>query len=401
MATNMPTDSFTLEPQLLSIMGLLVKAAVVEIKKVFSENSASLRLQLNQSLKANENLRMKMKTMRSEICYLRLQSRSNRPGSLAAAFRANVSKIRSKTPPAHAFPRSAFPIVLKPPIIQESPSVPLHLAAETYSPYSKERPVGESPGIILIKEEEDIGLKSEPSESCDAFTNPPERMETVKSEPAECSSQTASNGELKIVNVHGRAHGPLKDEMQTLFATTDQKLFNSQDVNHDGFSSVLPSGDDKASLRSDQLDGIPSSQSNTSSHTVQYPRELNPSLPSHPVDTDSNSCGLYFSNCEEPAAHRASHAGEPHISCSMCGKSFASKATRAIHMRIHTGVKPYVCSICGKRFTQNGGLKIHLRTHSGEKPYTCVFCMASFNNPSNLRRHMITHSADGPSLQIN
>ncbi|XP_077589537.1 uncharacterized protein LOC144207770 [Stigmatopora nigra] len=379
----MPTDSFNLEAQLLSIMGLLVKATVVEIKKVFSENSAFLQLQLSQSLKANENLRMKMKTMRREIISLRLQSRSNRPAS-----RANVSKIRSKTPPAHVFPHSAFPIVLKTPIIQEYPSVPLHLAAETSYPYSKECAVGESPGI-LIKEEEDIELKS-----CDAFTNPLQLMETVKSEPAECSSQTAINGELKIINVHGRAHGPFKDEMESPFATTDQKLFNSQDVNRHSFSSVLPGGGgDKA-----QLDGIPSSQSNTFSHVVQYPRDLDPSLPSHPVDMDSNSCGVDFSNREEPTAPLASHAEKPHISCSMCGKTFASNGTRAIHMRIHNGVKPYRCSICGKCFTQSGNLNLHLRTHSKERPYNCAFCTASYKNPSNLRRHVITHCADVPSL---
>ncbi|XP_057706512.1 zinc finger protein 813-like [Corythoichthys intestinalis] len=402
MSTNMPTDNLNLESQLLSIMDVLVKAAVLEINQLFSESSASLRLHLSQSLRDNENLRMRMKTMRSEIFSLRLQTRSNRPASRFSAFRANVNKTRSKTP-----------VVLKPPATQETASAPVHVAAEASPPHSKERAVEDIPDIILIKDEEDTGLESEPTESHDAFINPSAQRESVaavapNSEPAGCSSQIASNEELKIVSVHGRAHGPLQDEIETLFAAADQQGINSQEVFHDGFLNILPGGSDRAALRNNQLDGIHSSQTNSlrtvdsngrhPGHMVQYPQQINPVLPSHTVNKsmDCNFCGVYFPNREELMAHRATHTAEPLISCSMCGKSFASRTTLGIHMRIHTGEKPYACSLCGKRFTQNGSLKIHLRTHSGEKPYSCSQCKASFNNPSNLRRHMITHNANGP-----
>lgn len=94
MSTNMPPGSLNLESQLLSIMDVLVKAAVAEISQLFSESSASLRLHLTQSLKENEGLRMRMKVMRSELFSLRLQTRTNRPASRFSPVRANLPKAR-------------------------------------------------------------------------------------------------------------------------------------------------------------------------------------------------------------------------------------------------------------------------------------------------------------------
>lgn len=92
----MPPGSLNLESQLLSIMDVLVKAAVAEISQLFSESSASLRLHLTQSLKENENLRTRMKVMRSELFSLRLQTRTNRPASRFSPIRGNITKPRAK-----------------------------------------------------------------------------------------------------------------------------------------------------------------------------------------------------------------------------------------------------------------------------------------------------------------
>ncbi|XP_054647117.1 gastrula zinc finger protein XlCGF53.1-like [Dunckerocampus dactyliophorus] len=397
----MPTDTLNLESQLLSIMDVLVKAAVLEISQLFSESSSSLRLHLSQSLRDNENLRMRMKVMRSELFSLRLQTRANRPASRFSGFRANTPKARSKTT-----------VVLKPPAAQETPSASVHLQAETSSPDTKECAIEESPDIILIKDEDDTG-GCEPSQSQDDCT------QTQNMEPGGSSCQTGSNEELRIVSVHGRGQGPLQDEIDALFAATDQQVFSTQDltVTHDSFLSVPPGAGDRGTmrgmqddsvgaLRSSQLERLPSSQvailktaANTGhpSHGSHFPPKPSPASQSHAVSKsqDCNFCGKLFPSREDMIMHRASHTGESPVSCAMCGKSFANKTTLGIHMRIHTGEKPYACSLCGKRFTQNGSLKIHLRTHSGEKPYSCSQCTASFNNPSNLRRHMITHNTNG------
>ncbi|KAJ3587311.1 hypothetical protein NHX12_010909 [Muraenolepis orangiensis] len=94
-----PCDS-TLEEQLSSIMDVLAKAAVSEIGQLFSEGSATLRLQISQSLKENESLRTRMKVMRSELFSLRLQTRANTASRAASRFalaRANISKPRTKS----------------------------------------------------------------------------------------------------------------------------------------------------------------------------------------------------------------------------------------------------------------------------------------------------------------
>ncbi|CAL8371709.1 unnamed protein product [Boreogadus saida] len=79
-------------------MDILAKAAVSEISQLFSEGSATLRLQITRSLKENQALRMRMKVMRSELFSLRLQTRSNAScaASLFALARADICKPETK-----------------------------------------------------------------------------------------------------------------------------------------------------------------------------------------------------------------------------------------------------------------------------------------------------------------
>lgn len=97
MSEDVPPERQELESQLMSIMDVLVRAAVTEISQLLSESSASLRLQLSQSLKDNEALRSRMKTMRSELFSLRLQTRTSRPASRFSPIRGHVQKARVKT----------------------------------------------------------------------------------------------------------------------------------------------------------------------------------------------------------------------------------------------------------------------------------------------------------------
>lgn len=97
MSGDVPPERLELESQLMSIMDVLVRAAVTEISQLVSESSASVRLQLSQSLKDNEALRSRMKTMRSELFSLRLQTRTSRPSSRFSPIRGHVPKGRVKT----------------------------------------------------------------------------------------------------------------------------------------------------------------------------------------------------------------------------------------------------------------------------------------------------------------
>ncbi|XP_033949041.1 zinc finger protein 287-like [Pseudochaenichthys georgianus] len=411
MSASMPPGSMNLESQLLSIMDVLVKAAVSEISQLFSENSSSLRLHLSQSLRENEALRMRMKVTRSELFSLRLQTRTNRPVS-------RFSPIRGYTPK----PRAKSHVVTKPPMPQkmeavvESSTIALQSENEPSFPAPQVECTVETPDVILIKDEEDVG-------GCvrvggqDNFGNHSTQGGVSTVTPKLDSCLTDDNEDLRIVSVHGRGEGPLQEESDTLFTASELQALSSlsphHNVHHDSLLNFTTGASDRVPMRGMQENGnlqlastalnpaletqiigadvLVSQPSHVSQFTQQpniYPHGINKSL-------DCTFCGERFLRREDLILHRASHTGEPPVLCTFCGKSFFSKTTLSIHMRIHTGEKPYACNQCGKRFTQNGSLKIHLRTHSGEKPYTCNQCTASFNNPSNLRRHMITHISNG------
>lgn len=425
MSGDMPAGSLSLESQLLSIMDVLVKAAVGEITQLFTESSTSLRLHLSQSLKENEALRMRMKVMKSELFSLRLQTRTNRPASRFSLARGSAPRARAKCQ-----------VVIKSPEVQkavvEASSLTLQ-SENNISPVltqvqcSKE----ETPDVILIKDEDDIG-GCEPDDGPDGFGNHGMQAglstETQNLEPSASSCLADEGEELRIVSVHGRGDSLLK-EVDTLFSASELEAFTSMSDHSlppDALLNFATGANDAAPMSAMQDDGVASARNSRleRTHAAQMSSSvLNPGLKStlggaegqaghhghvgqfgqqqnvfpHAVNKslDCSFCNERFLTREDLIVHRASHTGESPIPCPMCGKSFVNKTTLGIHMRIHTGEKPYACPQCGKRFTQNGSLKIHMRTHSGEKPYICNQCPASFNNPSNLRRHMITHSSNG------
>ncbi|XP_069387905.1 uncharacterized protein [Paralichthys olivaceus] len=420
MCTNMRPDSLNLESQLLSIMDVLVKAAVAEISQLFSESAASLRLHLTQSLKENEALRMRMKVTRSELFSLRLQTRSNRPASRFSSIRGNAPK-----------PRSRSHVIIKPLMLQkavgEAASVSLQSDNKISSGTQVQCADVESPDVILIKDEDDVGGCG-PAVGRDDFRGhrPQEGVttETQKLDSPGSSCLTSDSEELRIVSVHSGGEVPLQGESDTLFTASELQAFSSlspdHSITHDGLLNFTTGANDGVSMRLMQdksvglLDRNHSTQMASTalssaiktivgadgqvghpSHISQFSQQHNIFPHSVSKSLDCSFCGERFLSREDLIVHRASHTGESPVVCSLCGKSFVNKTTLGIHMRIHTGEKPYACPQCGKRFTQNGSLKIHLRTHSGEKPYTCNQCTASFNNPSNLRRHMITHNTNG------
>ncbi|CAL8355029.1 unnamed protein product [Merluccius merluccius] len=417
MPINMSPCGSTLEEQLSSIMDVLAKAAVSEISQLFSEGSAALRLQISQSLKENEALRTRMKVMRSELFSLRLQTRSNasRAASRFALARANISRPRSK-PLGNG---------LKPLLDHKAvgSSSSLTLSKREASSVA----AGETPDIILIKDEEDLGGCRPAVEDCDGFGDRSmQRAATTEGLHVDApgsSHMSSRNEELRIVSVHGQGEeGRLVvDGHDTLFTASELEALSSLSPDHSitnnslfsfnsGPSERVPArgmqdgtgrpGRDGQAERLHRLQTALSlnhagvAGDDRGRQPGQFPPQHNLVFPHAAAKSmDCSFCGERFTCREELILHRAGHTGERPSSCALCGKSFANKATLNIHMRIHTGEKPYVCNQCGKSFSQSCSLKIHLRTHSGEKPYVCLQCTASFNNPSNLRRHMVKHSS--------
>ncbi|KAF7667597.1 hypothetical protein LDENG_00053370 [Lucifuga dentata] len=429
MSTNVPPSSLDLESQLLSIMDVLVKAAVAEISQLFSESSSSLRLHLTQSLKENEALTMRMKVMRSELFSLRLQTRnhSSRPASRFCPCRTNSLKPRTK----------CQQVVVKPPAAQnsvgEAASIPVPSENSTSTPAArKECAQVETLDVILIKDEDDVeGCESVVEHQDDLgnhSTQPGVVTGTPNLEAIDSSCLTLANEEPRIVSVHGRGEGPLQEEfvqkclrfehqdgsgnhsMQNLEATgsscltLDNEELRIVSVHGGGKGPLQEEGDTLFAASGLQMvsTSLNSSMKTPTgangkeghpSHISQLSQQQNPAFPrSVNKSLDCSFCGKRCLNRDELIVHRVSHTGESPFPCCLCGKSFLNKTKLKIHMRIHTGEKPYACPQCGKRFTQNGSLKVHLRTHSGEKPYTCSQCTSSFSNASNLRRHMIIHT---------
>lgn len=402
----MSAVSQNLEAQLLSIMDVLVKAAVLEISQLFSENSTSLRLHLSQSLRENETLRMRMKVMRSELFTLRLQTRVNRPTGRFTPIRANTPKTRLKPNVASS------PAVVQKPIPDSTPSY-LQPDSKTSPPIKEE-----SADIILINDEEDVGSCAPIEDESDFQGHSSQNSIAVcANAPAivDSSDLVDSTDELRIVSVHGGGEGPSQEEGGIFYTASDlqglSSLSSEKAITHDNFLSFTASDPAPGSGMLDQNVGLPRNTPRNQSPQINvmkalagiedkvgHPSHCSPLSPMGPQSAgkslDCSFCVERFLNREDLIAHRATHTGEQPTTCPMCGKSFVNKTTLAIHMRIHTGEKPYAWGQCGKRFTQNGSLKIHLRTHSGEKPYSCTQCSASFNNPSNLRRHMITHNSN-------
>lgn len=387
MSIVLAPESMDLESQLLSIMDVLVKAAVAEIGQLFSASSASLRIQLSQSLKENEALKVRMKGMRSELFSLKLQTRTNRPASRFSQMKGNLAKPRIKPL-----------VVLRPPAAQKTVGDDVSLSPQLERRTSTHTNCAdvEGPDVILIKDEDDIG-ECEPVKGQDNFGHSTQSgVATGSLQPTGSSCLTQSDMGLRIVSVHGRGEGPLQQE---------NSLFNISQIQ--AFSSLPPDQSQPEGDSSAQISPTASNpalkpaargadcQTGQPSHVSQFAQlqSTSPQALSKPLDC--NFCGKHFLNRENLIAHRANHTGETPVNCSFCGKSFYNKATLTIHMRIHTGEKPFECLQCGKRFTQKGSLKIHQRIHSGEKPYVCNQCSASFNNPSNLRRHKIIHNMNG------
>ncbi|TNN53618.1 Gastrula zinc finger protein xFG20-1 [Liparis tanakae] len=82
--------------------------------------------------------------------------------------------------------------------------------------------------------------------------------------------------------------------------------------------------------------------------------------------------------------------------CALCDKTFARRKILRRHERFHTGEKPYPCSSCAKTFALRKSLRRHLRFHTGQRPHTCTHCGKSFRLRENLKTHLRFHTGEKP-----
>ncbi|XP_030215964.1 zinc finger protein 239 isoform X1 [Gadus morhua] len=456
MSRNMSPCGSTLQEQLSSIMEVLSKAAVSEISQLFSDGSATLQLQITQSSKENQVLRMRMKVMRSELFSLRLQTRSNasRAASRFPLNRANLCKPRTKSMGNCLKPLIDHKAVGHSPFYSPSKSE----ASSVISPAEQE-----TPDIISIKIEEDIS-RCRPDEDCDAFgdrsTTSAATSESLPVDIPGSSHVSSQNAELRILSVFGQGGGKLVVEgHDTLFTASEVEALNSLSADcsvaqsldcserldcrkelavqetadtilikeEEDIGGCIPPLEDCNDMRecsthrSATSDSLPPDDPG-SSHMSRHNGELRilsvhghgvgqlmvdrhdtlfsasevEALSSLSVDhsvAKIPDCGERLVHCEELTGHRGGRKGRP---CVLCGKVFPNDSKMTIHMRTHSSEKRHRCDQCMKRFRRSYDLKIHMMIHSGEMPYKCDQCMKGFRRSCDLKIHMWIHSGERP-----
>ncbi|CAL8400244.1 unnamed protein product [Boreogadus saida] len=416
----------TLEEQLSSIMDVLGKAAVSEISQLFSEGSTTLHLQISQSMKENEALRTKMKAMRSEIFSLRLQMRSDasRAASNFALARANICQPPPKSlgiedcddfgdrstqhgatsdtlhvdAPgcSHMSSHSEELRILsfhgkgKGPVALDGHDTLFTSELEALHSLSADHSVAKSPeqlvhreeltgqqtpDIIFIKEEEDIGGGMAAVEDCDDFrdrsTHSSTTLDSLHVEASGSSNMSSQNGELRILSVHGKGESPLADGHDTPLTVSELEDPSSLSTDHRAAKSREHG---KWLVHHEELTGHQGGHKGRPCLLFGKGFPDNTKMTIHMRSTGERPC---FMHC-----------------CDQCMKRFRTRGHLKIHMRTHSGEKPYGCDQCMKHFRTSGQLRIHMRTHSGEKPYGCDHCMKRFSTSSNRKSHMRTHSGE-------
>ncbi|KAM4551041.1 uncharacterized protein PAE49_014980 [Odontesthes bonariensis] len=89
------------------------------------------------------------------------------------------------------------------------------------------------------------------------------------------------------------------------------------------------------------------------------------------------------------------HSRDGYI-CGICEKAFKRRKILRRHERFHTGEKPYSCTKCSKTFALRKSLRRHLRFHTGERPHICTQCSKSFRLRHNLKAHLRFHTGEKP-----
>nr|XP_046264603.1 zinc finger protein 184 [Scatophagus argus]XP_046264604.1 zinc finger protein 184 [Scatophagus argus] len=380
--------------QLLSVMEVLAKAAVAEIKRRVDDSCAVLRLEVTESRRDIDLLKRKCALMETELS--RTRRRTGR------SVKVVLDKERQITVWDRLMDAEA----------QNQP-----------------QPRADQADHILIK---------------DMWKNNPE--DTLVSEAEQCSE--ASQPTQTVVEPRRSAENPV-DPGSLVFPADGYNTFPEQQLNRkelvvkrerddeepDENAAPLDSAHEFAAEEGDgpfwlsnqcrdgvapsrsragqQFGPIPSvflSQTGSRSavvstarvkrqqpqhqHGDSAPHTRNSNKDSTPPNTAATSLHGHgrgsFGLARRTKTPWMSGIGEKRFSCTYCNKGFVRFSQLGEHLRSHTGEKPFSCLQCGRSFTKQCNLIRHAVVHSGEKPFECSLCGKSFTQRSSLKSHQKT-----------
>ncbi|XP_056108483.1 histone-lysine N-methyltransferase PRDM9-like isoform X1 [Rhinichthys klamathensis goyatoka] len=346
------------QTQLTSIMEIMARTAVVEISKLFEENSLLLRLEISRCTNENESLKKKCHSLESELQSARKPAGKmkgpedpfSHPGLRDTGHRPTIDNVFGKEWCMNLWRHQESNIG-----VQEDDT---HLDSSTMT----EEPVNlldEEPDVIMIKEE------------------------TLKID--DCSGKSKREADQR-----SSLRGPAMTSDESCVAQSSEDFITYTVPSDEQVQSNVqqPQAEEQALEGTISTHGDCTAGSDFSADVGFFPNHRN----FNHIFTQKKKfncvfCGRSFEYLSHMKKHMRTHSGEKPYVCTVCGRRFAQKIYLTTHERTHSGERPFTCVECGKSFSQKSSLNVHLRSHTGEKPFSCLECGKRYAYKSALKSH--------------